>query len=129
MLKVIYSETGQYLEHTSSAMTEWLAQQRQLASHIGDELIVESCTAAILLPASYTVMAELTQLVAPFKGSTMEWSYVDADMIEVVLCGLWVSSFVEGHEGTFLVDMSDLTALALMQLWADAARQMSTVSR
>jgi hypothetical protein len=130
MLKVIYAETGQYLEHSPSAVADWLTQQHRLANHMGQPLVVERCTGTILLPANDEVVSGVDRLLAAQPDDVQaDWSYADPDMIEVVMAGLWVSPVANGHEGAFLVDMGDRTALTLMGFWADAARQLSAISR
>ncbi|MEB3211978.1 MAG: hypothetical protein VKL39_11515 [Leptolyngbyaceae bacterium] len=129
MLKVIYSETGQYLEHSCSAIAPWLMKQYQLAAYMGHDLFVEECTATVLLPANDDVIAELDRMILHPTCSPIDWAYAEIDTVEVVLSGVWISPWAHSHEGTFLSDVDDSTALKLIQIWADVARHTSAISR
>ncbi|MEM7771222.1 MAG: alr0857 family protein [Cyanobacteria bacterium P01_E01_bin.6] len=129
MLKVIYTETGQYLEHTSSTLQCWMICQHRLANQVGDRLSVEHCTASILLPADTRVITMLESITMNEVSRPFIWEYADLHTIEVVFSGLWVSPDANGHEGTVLVEVGDRIAVELFHLWADAAKQMSTISQ
>jgi len=128
MLKVIYTETGQHLEYVSSAFHQWIAYQRCLVSQMGGTLHVEGCTASILLPATQEVINTLKTIhsnAVQGEHGSVTWSQADADSLEVMLVGVWISSHVAAiHavtcEGAFLTDLGDRTALVLLQLWEQA---------
>ena len=128
MLKVIYTETGQYLEYTSSSLNHWLARQRQLAARVGHTIYVESCTASILLPARDEIITVLIALSTHECGEPLTWTQADAHTVEVMFAGIWVSPHISNHEGTVVTDLGDRTALALFHFWVNAAQHISAMS-
>ena len=128
MLKVIYTETGQYLEYTSSSLNHWLTRQQQLAARMGYTLYVESCTASILLPARDETISTLMIMSTHDCSGTLAWAQADTHTIEVMFPGIWVSPSISNHEGTVITDLGDRTALALFHFWVNATQHMSAMS-
>lgn len=128
MLKVIYTETGQYLEYTSSSLNHWLTRQQRLAARMGYTLYIESCTASILLPENDEIIMALMAMSTHDCSRSLTWSQADAHTIEVMFSGIWVSPHISNHEGTVITDLGERTALALFHFWANAAQHISAMS-
>lgn len=118
MLKVMYTETGQYLEHVSTSLSSWLARQHHLAKQTGYDVHIETCTASILLPDQPDWIAALQSIQRQDGAPPFHWNRADAEMIEVMLPGVWMTSHPDSEEGAFLADLGDRTVMTLVHLWA-----------
>ncbi len=112
MLKLIYTETGLVFEFVNQSEQDWLALRIQFAESIGQTLIVESSYASFLLPTDTPGIQQLETL--------LEVSLGDAEMVEISLEGIWLSTDPDGIEGIFATSLDDATELLLIQLWQDS---------
>lgn len=126
MLKVIYTETGQYLETTAEAVCVWMAVQKNLAHHVGRAFFTEPCRASLLVPRYGDLTTLLDRLCGDETSGVVEWAIADADFIEVTLVGYWTASTAAGQasanphcieEGVVVLDMDDCIAAQLLSLW------------
>ncbi|GEM_PF-5783513 len=123
MLKVIYTETGQYLEITAETVQTWMTVQRNLAHHVGREFYAESCRASLLMPREADCMVLLDRLCSDETSGVAEWAIADSNSIEVTLIGYWTVSVQaklnlnDTEEGVVVLDMHDYGAEQLLSLW------------
>lgn len=134
MLKVIYTETGQYLEITAETVRVWMAVQKNLAHQVGRVFYTEPCRASLLVPRCGELVTRLDCLCCDKTSGVVEWAIADAELIEVVLAGYWTVStataqtdlnFQDIEEGVVVLDMDDCIAEQLLSLWN--AAQLSPV--
>ena len=116
MLKVTYTETGLFMERFTQSVEEWIALRAVLALRTGQRLVVEACTASVLLPAD---LSELPLLVAAIHHETteeLEFAICDAEFVEICLRGFWLTAKPE--EGVFVTMLGDRTIETLLyDLW------------
>lgn len=129
MLKVIYTETGQYLESISETAQDWVTRHRRLSGHAGRAVHTEVCTASILLPMQVELITTLARLAASELCGGLTWAIADSEHVEVAFSGVWLSASSQDHEGAFIANVSDRTARTLCRLWRQSTLRMSPVQR
>ncbi len=121
MLKITYTEMGLHIEPLPKSIEEWLTVRTLLSLRAGQQLVIEPCTASLLLRADLpngrrdleaAAIAETTGAIALSIG--------DVDHIEVTLRGTWVSSHPNQGEGVFVTTLGDRTELLLVALWSQS---------
>ncbi|MDX2272604.1 MAG: hypothetical protein NW237_11760 [Cyanobacteriota bacterium] len=110
MLKLIYTETGIYLEIVAESLQDWLAIRQSLSACLDQPFVIESSAASFLLPADLPGLETLAEQI--------DLDICDTDYLEVSLEGMWISSNAQGSEGVFVCDALDhLVEAQLLQLW------------
>jgi hypothetical protein len=115
MLKVMYSEAGLHLECLTQLVEEWIALQSILAVRTAQRLVVEHCSASLLLRANLEGLKALEGL----GEEPIALSICDAEFVEVSLQGVWISTG-DAEEGSFVVVMSQAAEVLLMRLWQES---------
>ena len=119
MLKVMYGEAGLHLECLAQLTEDWIALQAILAVRTARQLVVEHCSASLLLRADLDGLRVLEQLVRAEEMGLIALSVCDAEFVEVSLRGVWISAG-DADAGSFVVMMSHAAEVLLLQLWQES---------
>jgi hypothetical protein len=119
MLKVMYGEVGLHLECLTQLTEDWIALQSILAVRTARRLVVEHCSASLLLRANLDGLRVLEQLIGDEEMGLIALSVCDAEFVEVSLRGVWISAG-DAEEGSFVVMMSHAAEVLLLQLWQES---------
>jgi hypothetical protein len=115
MLKVMYGEAGLHLECLTQLVEDWIALQTILAVRTAQRLVVEHCSASLLLRADLDGLRALEGL----GEDPIALTVCDAEFVEVSLRGVWISTG-DAEEGSFVVMMSHAAEVLLIQLWQES---------
>jgi hypothetical protein len=116
MLKVTYTETGLFMERFTHSIEEWIALRAVLALRTGQRLVVEACTASVLLPADLSELPLLASASRPETVGELEIAICDTEFVEICLRGFWLTADLE--EGVFVTMLGDRTTEKLLyDLW------------
>lgn len=128
MLKLIYTESGFYLERfTNSSIEDWIKARLLLHLRAGATLFVEPTTASFLLPVDLPYLADLEALKQEDE-EILDIYPCDEDHVEISLEGTWLASQEESESGIFVCAMSDRAEYFLYKLWKEAQIGASVIS-
>lgn len=125
MLKITYTEMGLHVELLPESIEEWLTIRTLLSVRAGQQLVLEPCTASLLLRADLPNGRDLESMARTEPRGAIALSIGDADHIEVTLRGTWVSSHPNQAEGVFVATLRDRTESLLVTLWTQSQTQTS----
>ncbi|MBW4655855.1 MAG: hypothetical protein KME20_22870 [Kaiparowitsia implicata GSE-PSE-MK54-09C] len=117
MLKLNYTDVGLHVEQMQAPLETLIAQRVTLAMRLGHTLQVEVGLASMLLTAAHPDLPLLEAALRRETGGAGAIAPVDADCVEVSLCGTWLSDSPLAAEGTFFVALGDRTEHLLYHLW------------
>ena len=120
MLKLIYTETDLRLEHLTQSPETWIAKRVILSLRVGQPLLVEPCSASLLLPASLAARDALEAQVQAESLEAVAISICDPDCWEVSLRGIWLSARAEPVEGIFVAAIAPSIECLIFALWQDS---------
>jgi len=123
MLKFTFTEIGFHLELLSESLENWLPPRLALMMQAGESIMLERCTASILLAASVRCQRELAQLMRREDEGAIAVTLCDAETLEVSLRGTWLTSRPDLAEGVFLVTLTPPTEAMLYDLWRQESQQ------
>ncbi|WP_341526824.1 alr0857 family protein [Nostoc sp. UHCC 0302] len=110
MLKLTYTENSFSLELLNESLEDWVNTRVLLALRSRTNIYIEPSTAAFLLSADLSHLANLAQ------GNIVKLSLCDTDSVEVILQGTWLTSDTESETGIFVTALNESTELLLYQL-------------
>ncbi|KAF3884826.1 MULTISPECIES: alr0857 family protein [Nostocales] len=113
MLKLTYTENNFTLERLNESLEDWLNIRVALAVRLATGIHVEPTTASFLLGIKVSCLLEMESSI---QEDSIKIYPCDADFVEVVLKGLWVTSDVESETGVFVAALSPSTELLLQRL-------------
>lgn len=119
MLKLIYTETGFWLERLPQSLEEWVLSRVTLSLRAGLRLLFEPSTASFLIAVDKPWQT-LLQTAADLDNEAIAVCVCDAECVEVSLRGTWLTTDGESAEGVFVAVISDRTELLLFNLWLEA---------
>lgn len=125
MLKITYTEMGLHVEPLPESIEEWLTIRTLLSVRAGQQLVIEPCTASLLLRADLPNGRDLESVARAEPRGAIALSIGDADHIEVTLRGTWVSSHPNPAEGVFVTKLRDRAETLLVALWLQSQHQTS----
>jgi hypothetical protein len=125
MLKLTYTEAGLYLEQVAIPLEILIAQRVVLAIRAGQTLHVEPGQASFLLPADTIALAQLELTLQLDPNPSINIVPVDADCVELSVCGSWIATNADAEEGTFVTVLSDRAEFFIHKLWQIAQAQLS----
>ncbi|MEA5576695.1 alr0857 family protein [Anabaena sp. UHCC 0451] len=120
MLKLTYTEGSFYLECLTLSLEEWVTQRVILSMRVGQPLHFEPSTASFLLPVDLPGVERLKAEVQRNDSEIIALSICDAEDLEVILRGSWLSDSSENKVGVFVTTMSYRTEFFLQKLWLEA---------
>jgi hypothetical protein len=115
MLKVMYGEAGLHLECLTQLVEDWIAVQTVLAVRTARRLVVEHCSASLLLRADLDGLKALERL----GEEAIALSLCDGEFVEVSLSGIWISTG-DAEAGSFVVMLSHAAEALLIRLWQES---------
>ncbi len=110
MLKLTYTENSFSLEMLNESLENWVNTRVILALRSHTKIYIEPSTAAFLLPADLSHLADVAQ------EHVVQLCPCDADLVEVILKGTWVTSDAESETGIFITALSKSAELLLHNL-------------
>ncbi|MBW4643831.1 MAG: hypothetical protein KME23_12725 [Goleter apudmare HA4340-LM2] len=113
MLKLTYTENSFSLELINESWETWVNTRVVLALTAGTHLCMKTSTAAFLLPAQSSHLAELEKL-AP--ENMIEICTCDASTVEVILKGIWLTSDSHSESGVFVTSLSKSAEFLLQKI-------------
>jgi hypothetical protein len=119
MLKVMYGEAGLHLECLAQLTEDWIALQAILAVRTARHLVIEHCSASLLLRANLDGLRVLERLIRNEEMGLIALSVCDAEFVEVSLQGVGISTG-DAEAGSFVVMMSHAAEVLLLQLWQES---------
>jgi hypothetical protein len=129
MLKLTYTENDFSLEYLNKSLEDWIETRVILALRSATNIHIESSTAAFLLPADLFNLANLEKLVKQnATENIVEICRCDAEYVEVILKGTWLTSNLKSHTGIFVTTLSLSVELLLQQLQNEQFSQQSVLS-
>ncbi|WP_193196892.1 alr0857 family protein [Nostoc sp. MG11] len=110
MLKLTYTENSFSLEMLNESLEDWVNTRVILALRSHTKIYIEPSTAAFLLPGNLPHLADVAQ------ENIVELCSCDADLVEVILKGTWLTSDTDNEVGIFVTALSKSAELLLNQL-------------
>ena len=111
MLKLTYTENNFNLERLDESLENWVNIRVILALQSDTKMYVESSTASFLVAEK-----DMPNLANLEKGNQVELCRCDANLVEVVLKGLWLTSDPESEVGVFVTTLEQSTEFLLEQM-------------
>jgi hypothetical protein len=125
MLKLSYTDIGLLMERISTPLETLIAQRVILAMRLGQPLYIESGRASFLLPADIPELVYVETLIQQNRTGDLSLFPVDAEFVELSLCGTWVAQSSDAQEGMFLSLLSDRLEFYVVKLWQLSQAQVS----
>lgn len=129
MLKITYTETGLHLEQVAQSVEEWVTLRVMVSLRTGHPLLLERCTASLLLPTVLVERYQLVQLSQQEHAGVIEFCVGDAEFTEVNLRGTWISAEIGAVEGVFVTMVAHRAEFLLLKLWQESQLYASVQSR
>ena len=117
MLKLTYIENDFRLEYLSQSLEDCVNTRVLIALRAGTNLAIEASTAAFLLPADVPGLEALHELIETEMGDRLQVDRADADYLEVIVDGTWISSVPNGEAGIFVTRLCDRAEALLNKMW------------
>lgn len=111
MLKLTYTENNFNLERLDESLANWVNIRVMLAMGSGTKIFMESSSASFLLARK-----DIPRSADLEKENRVELCNCDADLVEVILKGLWVTSNPESEVGIFVTDLGESTEFLFEQM-------------
>jgi len=117
MLKIIYTETGLYLERPSDSLESWITTHVLLSVRAGINLCLQPTRASLLLKGNAQEVEEFMSKIDRETRKLLGLSCVDNEYLEVNLQGTWLDGGSKIDEGIFVTSLSDNLEKDLFELW------------
>ena len=114
MLKLIYTDNNIGLDCLKQSLEDWINTRVLLSIRSASSIYIESSTASFLIPADSSYLTDLEKLNAE---NIVEFCGCDADSVEVVLKGTWLTSEVESETGVFVTELAESTEYLLHKMF------------
>ncbi|MEM6752008.1 MAG: alr0857 family protein [Cyanobacteria bacterium P01_C01_bin.38] len=112
MLKLTYSNNKISLDCLKQSLEDWINTRVLISIRSTLSIYIESSTASILVPASSSCELELMS-----SENIIELCRCDAESVEVVLKGIWLTSQAESETGVFVTELEEYTECLLQNLF------------
>lgn len=113
MLKLTYADDKISLNCLKQSLEDWVNTRVLVSIQSTVSINIESSTASILVPAS-SLIGELNKINSE---NIVEFCRCDAESVEVVLKGIWVTSEVESETGVFVTELEESNEYLLQNLF------------
>lgn len=105
MLKVDYTENGNYLETVTMSREELIAQRALLAIRLGYPFYVKpDSTGTILIAGEETLIHQLER--ALYRENVSLYP-AEPKKLELTVVGLWISENINSCQGTLITSLND----------------------
>lgn len=114
MLKLTYTDNKFSLDYLKQSLEDWINTRVLLNLRSATNIYLESSTASLLIPAESSYLNELEK----FRGENiLEFCRCDAESVEVVLKGIWLTSEIESETGVFVTELDKYTEYLLQKMF------------
>ena len=113
MLKLTYTHDKISLDCLKQSSEDWINTRVLISIRSTVSINIVSSTASILVPAS-SFIGELNTINSE---NILDFCRCDAESVEVVLKGIWVTSEVESETGVFVTELEEYTEYLLQNLF------------
>ncbi len=117
MLKLTYSDNKLSLDCLKKSLEDWINTRVLISIRSANSIYIQSTTASILLPADSSSIAELEKLN---HTNIVEFCRCDAESIEVVFQGIWLTSEANSEIGVFVTELGEYTEYLLQNSFEEA---------
>ncbi len=110
MLKIIYVESGSYIEYVAQSAAAFVEERLRFAASVGAQLTAEAGWASVL------ISLDLSGIAALASEPKVSLSRSDTESVEVSFAGTWLAA-IGAEEGLFVTELSVASEHHLMALW------------
>ncbi|MEO1430443.1 MAG: alr0857 family protein [Cyanobacteria bacterium J06633_8] len=114
MLKITYTDNNLSLDYLDGYLEDWINTRVTICVRSATGIHIKSSTASFLLPANSFTTAELENIQ---EENVVEFCRCDAESLEVVLKGIWLTSEIESETGVFVTELEDKTEYLLQNMF------------
>jgi hypothetical protein len=114
MLKLTYTENSFSLQCLDTSLENWLNTRVTLAVRAGTNIYIEASTVSYLISTRSTCVVDLETLA---KDNLIQLCPSDADFVEVVLPGTWLTSDASSDTGIFVAVLNKYTESLLERIF------------
>lgn len=126
MLKLTYTDNNFSIEHLNEPLENWLNLRVVLSLRAATSIYVEPSTASFLIPQDLSCWEDLKTLQQE-NSQTIEINVSDAEHLEIILRGTWVTSEENSEEGVFVCALNKKAEILMIQLWQEAKKSASAI--
>lgn len=124
MLKITYTELGIHLEYLSQSLEEWIARRVIFSLQIGQRLLIERCTASLLLPIQ--AIDVLDAAIACREAMQAISLYpCDHEHLELTLTVTWLTTNPAAEEGICVAALPSHLEQLIFNTWQASQLQRS----
>lgn len=102
MLKITYTDNKISLDYLKQTLEDWINTRVLISLRSSTSINIEPSTASILVPVDSDIIAQLEKLNSK---NIVEICRCDADSVEIVFKGTWLTSEVESETGVFVTEI------------------------
>lgn len=114
MLKLTYTDNKFSLDYLKQSLEDWINTRVLLNLRSATSIYLEYSTASLLIPAESSYLNELEK----FRDENiLEFCRCDAELVEVVLKGIWLTSEIESETGVFVTKLDKHTENLLQKMF------------
>ena len=106
MLKLTYTENKLSLDYLKQSLEDWINTRVLVTVRSAASIHIESSTASVLISADSPYLTEFEKVNSE---NVVEFCRCDAESVEVVLKGIWLTSEVASETGIFVTEFDDST--------------------
>ncbi|MBV6625234.1 MAG: hypothetical protein KI793_20295 [Rivularia sp. (in: Bacteria)] len=114
MLKIIYADDNLNVDYLDVCLEDWINTRVTISVRSATGIHIEFSTAAFLLPADSSTIAQLENIQ---DENLVEFCRCDAESLEVVLKGIWLTSDLESETGVFATELKYETEYLLHNMF------------
>ncbi len=126
MLKLTYTDNNFSIERLSESLEDWLNIRVLVCLRAATSIYVEPSTASFLIPTNLPYWEDLKALQIE-NDETIELNICDAEYLEIILQGTWVTSEEHSDEGVFICVLSRKAEILVNQLWQESQISASAI--
>ena len=126
MLKLTYTDNNFSIEPLSESLEDWLNIRVLVCLRAATSIYVEPSTASFLIPTNLPYWEDLKALQIE-NDETIELNICDAEYLEIILQGTWVTSEEHSDEGVFICVLSRKAEILVNQLWQESQISASAI--
>lgn len=117
MLKIIYTETGLYLEKLSESLESWVTNHVILSLRAGIALCTEPTKACLTLKGTDKEYEAFMGILDVETSKLLALSFADPEYLEIGFEGIWLDLGHKIDEGTFVTSISEPVEQYIYEWW------------
>ena len=114
MLKLTYTDDKINLDCLKQPLEDWINTRVLVSVRSSTSICIKPSTASILVPVDSHLTAQLEKLNSE---NMVEFCRCDADSVEIVLKGTWLTSFIASETGIFVTEIEDKAEYLLQNIF------------